>query len=234
MTWETYYEKFYEWADSTQVTNMSKLENLGPSEEICEIAQAFYEEKHATRLVKKALAAGVRFTADEVVELDGLLDEALMPTLIKTARTPFDAEDLDNLSSYLEARDLRAVASKSGVKIDADGYVELEPDSTDGSLEQLMDDLDAMEATLDAINQQEARRKAKPGFGTFLLAAIAAFGKSSSAKEDRHTSPHNGRCDGDCANCPPHYGYRYGRWYYGRHHHYGCQFGGNHGGGGLD
>lgn len=36
-------------------------------------------------------------------------------------------------------------------------------------------------------------------------------------------------CDGDCANCPPHYGYRYGRWYYGHGHRHGCQRGGNGG-----
>lgn len=41
---------------------------------------------------------------------------------------------------------------------------------------------------------------------------------------------HDGHCDGDCANCPPHYGYRYGRWYYGHDHIEGCEFGGNRGG----
>lgn len=45
---------------------------------------------------------------------------------------------------------------------------------------------------------------------------------------------HNGRCNGDCANCPPHYGYRYGRWYYGHDHVHGCEFGGNKGSGTMD
>ena len=45
---------------------------------------------------------------------------------------------------------------------------------------------------------------------------------------------HSGKCDGDCANCPPHYGYRYGRWYYGHNHIEGCEFGGNKGSGGRD
>ena len=45
---------------------------------------------------------------------------------------------------------------------------------------------------------------------------------------------HSGRCDGNCANCPAHYGYRHGRWYYGHGHNYGCEFGGNKGGGGAD
>lgn len=42
-----------------------------------------------------------------------------------------------------------------------------------------------------------------------------------------------GKCDGDCANCPPHYGYRYGRWYYGHDHSEGCTRGGNRNGGGF-
>ena len=42
---------------------------------------------------------------------------------------------------------------------------------------------------------------------------------------------HNGKCNGDCANCSPHYGYRYGRWYYGNNHSHGCQFGGDRGSG---
>ena len=37
------------------------------------------------------------------------------------------------------------------------------------------------------------------------------------------------RCDGDCDNCPPHYGYRYGRWYYGHGHQHGCEREGNGG-----
>ena len=44
---------------------------------------------------------------------------------------------------------------------------------------------------------------------------------------------HPGHCTGDCANCPPHYGYRYGRWYYGHGHQHGCEFGGNKGDGSL-
>ena len=34
--------------------------------------------------------------------------------------------------------------------------------------------------------------------------------------------------------CPPHYGYRYGRWYYGPDHIWGCEFGGNKGSGSMD
>ena len=39
----------------------------------------------------------------------------------------------------------------------------------------------------------------------------------------------SGKCNGDCDNCPAHYGYRYGRWYYGHGHQHGCERGGNGG-----
>ena len=44
---------------------------------------------------------------------------------------------------------------------------------------------------------------------------------SSQSKKDK------GRFNSDCTNCPPHYSYRHGRWYYGHGHNYGCEFGGN-------
>ena len=54
---------------------------------------------------------------------------------------------------------------------------------------------------------------------------IGTSNKHSSQKNsttvDKHkptSKKHNGKCDGNCANCPPHYGYRYGRWYYGHDH----------------
>lgn len=69
------------------------------------------------------------------------------------------------------------------------------------------------------------------GFWGTLFAAIAGI-NAVSRHSERHQ--HNGHCNGDCANCPPHYGYRYGRWYYGHGHQYGCEFGGNKGDGSMD
>ena len=54
---------------------------------------------------------------------------------------------------------------------------------------------------------------------------------SRSRPKNYKAKRYSGRCDGDCANCPPHYGYRHGRWYYGHDHVEGCEFGGNKGGG---
>ena len=85
------------------------------------------------------------------------------------------------------------------------------------------------------------------GFILFLFGVVVAITDKEQGTNDEQTifsndeifetskpKRHNGHCDGDCANCPPHYGYRYGRWYYGHDHMEGCEFGGNRGGGSRD
>lgn len=47
MDWDSYYEKFYEWATSTQIKKMSSLTSFGASAEISEVAQEYMDEKAA-------------------------------------------------------------------------------------------------------------------------------------------------------------------------------------------
>lgn len=225
MTWETFYERFYDWADSTQNSNISKLGDFGPSSEVCEIALAFADEKAATRLVKKALAAGVRFTSEEVVELDCCVSETLLPELARTASTAFTADELDAISLSLNEQDLKAVALKSRLELDEDNFVIPEPNEMNAQVDQMLKDLDVIEENFKTIDRAAEHRDKEPSLGKKLFLLLAAMGGSNQKKDKKH----NGRCDGDCANCPPHYGYRYGRWYYGHGHRYGCQRGGNGG-----
>lgn len=70
------------------------------------------------------------------------------------------------------------------------------------------------------ISLKEAQPK-KPGLFSSILMGMALAG----SPKPKNT----GKCTGDCAHCPPHYGYRYGRWYYGHGHTHGCEFCGNGG-----
>lgn len=50
MTWADYYDKFYDWSESTQVSKMASITDFGPSGEVCEMAQALFDDKLAQRL----------------------------------------------------------------------------------------------------------------------------------------------------------------------------------------
>ena len=84
----------------------------------------------------------------------------------------------------------------------------------------------------DCENESSTDSERKVGFWAALGELFADTTSYSSASSKK--KKHSGRCDGDCANCPPHYGYRHGRWDYGHDHIEGCEFGGNKGSGSRD
>ena len=71
----------------------------------------------------------------------------------------------------------------------------------------------------------ELPKRRRRGFG--ILGAVLGFAAAFAGAEKRSRTSR--RCDGDCAHCPAHYGYRHGRWYYGHGHMHGCERGGNGG-----
>ena len=199
MKWKDYYEGFWDWAESTQITRISTLTDFTSSAEVAEIANEFYDQKIASRLVKRAMQNGIRFTPAEIIELVGCVTEEVLHDTIRSRRGQINADQYEELEGFCFDEDLlEAVAKAGGIKRDID-ELPFEPE---------------------IVIAQPVRRG--PGFlGTLL--GIAA--------DVSHKPSHHGRCTGDCANCPDHYGYRYGSWYFGRHHSHGCEFGGNDGSG---
>ena len=195
MKWEDYYDRFWDWAESTQISRISTLTDFTSSSEVAEIANEFFDEKNSTRLVKRAMQNGIRFTPAEIIELGGCLTEEVFNEAIRSCRGQFTAEQYEELEGLCFDEDLlETVAKAGGIRREID-----DPPFEPG-----------------IVLAQPARKG--PGFFATLL------GLASNA-DSRRTHP--GRCTGDCANCPAHYGYRYGRWYYGHHHSHGCEFGGN-------
>ena len=138
----------------------------------------------------------------------------VLSRMAETAVPAFDAEQLEEIYMLIDDASFARISKKQNIDIFSDE----EPG------EELAEPAPANDADV------AAPPKKKSGFFSTLLAVAAAIGSEEESKRKRH----NGRCDGDCANCPPHYGYRYGRWYYGHHHVYGCEFGGNKRGGEMD
>ena len=136
MDWKTYYERFDDWEESTQLRHLATLTDFGPSSEICELAYSFMEESSANRLIKKALAAGVRFSAEEIEELDGVVSMSLMPQLIKNTSHPLTAEQLDDFVFWLSPAEVRSLAKKYNIRLDEDGNV-MTADMIEAELEDL-------------------------------------------------------------------------------------------------
>ena len=124
-----------------------------------------------------------------------------MNELLKSAKCTFTQEQLEDLWGAADDEILELVAKRNHVILFSDDALEEE-------------DMES-EAFFDEPEQGTTKR----GFFSklCLVFGIAGF-------LDRKSRQHPGYCAGDCAHCPPHYGYCYGRWYYGRGHTHGCEF----------
>ena len=191
MTWNEYYSRLYDWAESTQIRRISDIDDFSNAEgsEVVEAANSFLDDAAATRLVKKALAGGVRFTAEDVVDVLENLKEDCIPTLVFSATTRYTPEQVEYVGDFLSDADYRRLCRE-----------------------------DSAPCGKPAAKKRKAQN---PGCLAALFIALLRAPKNNPSRK------HSGRCEGDCSKCPPHYGYRYGRWYYGHDHSEGCEFGGN-------
>ena len=209
MTWDDYYGGFYDWSPSTQKNYIYRLSDYGSAGEVWEVAQelAFQDEAFATKFLEKALAAGVRFTPDQVLEMMGTVEESVLSKIAERTDVPFDREQLEEIYMMIDDASFQRISRRAKINV--------------------FDDEPAAYEQPEQV-QYILPKKKKVG----LFTALAAFA-AGSPLAGQVRKKHDGHCDGDCANCPPHYGYRYGRWYYGKGHQYGCEFGGNKGDGNL-
>lgn len=107
MTWAEYYERYDGWQESTQYSRLSSIKDFGPdgspSEEICDCIQ-YVDTRTATGILRRALAAGVRFRAAEVAEIADsgqIEDEEALEKLIQTAVDAYTGKQLDTLLNCL-------------------------------------------------------------------------------------------------------------------------------------
>ena len=129
MDWDTYYEKFYDWATSTQIRKLSSLTSFGASSEVAEVAQEYMDEAAASRLIKKAVAYGVQFTPEEIYDLSGCCNQEAMNVLLDSAKCRFTQEQLEDLWGVVDDDVLERAAARNHVKLFDDGSEEYEQDS---------------------------------------------------------------------------------------------------------
>ena len=221
-TWEEYYEKFYDWSESTQVRNLSGLTSSGSADEVGEIIIELQTNvPAANRLLRKAVEAKLAFSGSDLVEFACINDKELATAAVRNSAERLTAEDMEYLYGMIDDTVIVELCRQHHLALPEDLREEEEP-------EQLEEDEPLEEIDISAGDYIPPPKR--PGFFATLFGAM--FGVNIA--RDLHQKRHNGRCNGDCAHCPPHYGYRYGRWYYGHDHVHGCEFGGNKGSGSMD
>lgn len=74
MTWDDFYCSYSDWNNEVLLRRINKLTKFGPSDEVADTIQSMPTTEAENLLYKKAVAAGVRFTEEELQDIDGLLN----------------------------------------------------------------------------------------------------------------------------------------------------------------
>ena len=53
LEWVDYYDKVFDWSESTRVCRISDLTDIGSPDDIVDDAQTFDDDKNASKLIKK-------------------------------------------------------------------------------------------------------------------------------------------------------------------------------------
>jgi len=251
--WDEFYACVWDWASSTRRVKISALKTVGPGEEVAEVVLDTDDEGVKAQLVRKAMRLGARFTAQDVALLESELPADLFEALAQYAGV--DTDDLyfdettmawDDFYAFYMQWDEEILHRRLAKLNDfgpAEEVCDVIVNMYDPAAEQLLYkkalaagvrftaaqlELMGMVSTVPPVKMQadaaHKKRREKAAVRRVGIAA-AIYGTLRGLMPKKRPD----RCDGDCDNCPPHHGYRYGRWYYGHGHQWGCTRGGNGG-----
>lgn len=159
MLWEEYYENLGYWATSTMVSRMSKLESFGPADQVAEVILniSFDDTKGATRLLKKATAAGVKFTAEQLTSFSYDCAEDVVLRAVHASADCFTSADLDELYTIFDDALLLEIAGKYNIKL-PESLSEYETeDHQPDACESILDELDYILECLSAAHNHLAQ-----------------------------------------------------------------------------
>ena len=105
MKWSDYYERYDGWQPSTQYSRLASISDFGPegspSDEIADCIQ-YVDTRTATSIIRRAVAAGVRFRTAEITDIvdsGQIEDDGLLEKLILAYSDEYTGEQLDTLLS---------------------------------------------------------------------------------------------------------------------------------------
>ena len=92
MEWAEYYEKFYDWAESTQIKKLSLVEALGPGDEVAEVMMsfAFDHDDIVNRIARKAIEQKIVFSGENIADFTNFIDSQLQNQLTLQSADSFN------------------------------------------------------------------------------------------------------------------------------------------------
>ena len=84
MKWNTFYYDFYEYSEKKMISCINQLEDMGSTAEIIDFINSSDYESASKALIEKALKNGVRFSSDDLGELECNFDDDFFKQIVSS------------------------------------------------------------------------------------------------------------------------------------------------------
>lgn len=114
MTWDSFYEKFFDWSESTQKARLSTLENFGDPDEVVEIAWEYaQDQKLVSRFISNAVDAGVKFSTENIMDILYELSPDVQSKLVLFSQATFNSEQLEELLYEIDKKTMEQLYQRA-------------------------------------------------------------------------------------------------------------------------
>lgn len=122
ISWSRFYDAFYDWKLKYAKARLQSVTDFGSDDEVLEVVQELFwdDEYEASRLVMRALDAGVRFKDENIVELTSHCNEDTIKQVVFLSRLLLTEESLEELYGNVSDDIIIEVAKEQNLRLPED------------------------------------------------------------------------------------------------------------------
>ena len=153
ISWSRFYDAFYDWKPEYAKARLQSVTDFGSDDEVLEVVQELFwdDEYEASRLIIRALDAGVRFKDENIVELTSHCNEDTIKQVVFLSRLLLTEESLEELYGNVSDDIIIEVAKEQNLRLPEDLREEEEPEDISYEVHATIDAADyALECLVQA------------------------------------------------------------------------------------
>lgn len=122
ISWSRFYDAFYDWKPEYAKARLQSVTDFGSDDEVLEVVQKLFwdDEYEASRLIMRALDAGVRFKDENIVELTSHCNEDTIKQVVFLSRLLLTEESLEELYGNVSDDIIIEVAKEQNLRLPED------------------------------------------------------------------------------------------------------------------
>lgn len=122
ISWSRFYDAFYDWKPKYAKARLQSVTDFGSDDEVLEVVQELFwdDEYEASRLIMRALDAGVRFKDENIVELTSHCNEDTIKQVVFLSRLLLTEESLEELYGNVSDDIIIEVAKEQNLRLPED------------------------------------------------------------------------------------------------------------------